>query len=73
MHSKLLKTDQNLLKTTMEMFVHTLASTYITMLEEIILHDPDKEELELYAEQMAVFVTSGVKQLMLYNFKPENV
>lgn len=73
MHSKLLKTDQNLLKTTMEMFVHTLASTYITMLEEIILHDPDKEELELYAEQMAVFVTSGVKQLMLYNFKPENL
>lgn len=46
-----------------EMFIHTLASIYISFLEEIILHDPDPAEVESYAEQMAIFVHSGIQQL----------
>lgn len=44
-----------------EMFVHTLASTYVGFLEEIVLHEP--EDVDGYAEQMAVFVYSGIGAL----------
>lgn len=46
-----------------EMFIHTLANTFVSFLEEIILHEPDRKEAEEYAEQMAIFVHSGIVEL----------
>ncbi len=46
-----------------EMFVHTLATIYVSFLEEIVLHEPKKREVDDYAEQMAVFVHSGIENL----------
>ena len=46
-----------------EMFIHTLANTYVSFLEEIVLHEPEDREVDDYAEQMAVFVHSGVEKL----------
>ncbi len=46
-----------------EMFVHTLAGAYVDFLEELILHEPEREEADEYAAQMAVFVHSGIEKL----------
>lgn len=48
-----------------EIFIHTLANTYVGFLEEIVLHEPHREEADLYAGQMAVFVYSGMKNVLL--------
>jgi hypothetical protein len=45
------------------MFIHTLANTFINFLEEIILHEPDIEEVDDYADQIAIFVHSGIEEL----------
>lgn len=47
-----------------EIFVHTLANTYVGFLEEIVLHEPHREEADIYAGQMAVFVYSGIKNVL---------
>ena len=49
-----------------EMFVHTLAATYISFLEELILHEPNRTEADDYAVQMAIFVRSGFDKLYLH-------
>lgn len=49
-----------------EMFVHSLASTFVSFIEEIIIHEPHRDEVEKYVEQMAIFVNSGVKSLLQY-------
>ena len=49
-----------------EMFVHTLANTYISFLEELVLHEPDREEVDEYVTQMAVFVHAGIEKLYRY-------
>ena len=49
-----------------EMFIHTLANTYISFLEEIVLHEPDRNEVNDYAVQMAVFVHSGIERLYVH-------
>lgn len=46
-----------------EIFVHTLASVYVGMMEELILHEPEKDELEVYVTQMALFVSSGLRAI----------
>ncbi len=46
-----------------EMFVHTLATTYVSFLEELVLHEPDINEANDYAMQMAVFIRSGFEKL----------
>ena len=46
-----------------EMFIHTLANTYVSFLEEIVLHVPDSKEADDYAGQMAVFAQSGINAL----------
>ena len=46
-----------------EMFIHTLATTYVSFLEEIVLHEPARKEVDEYVKQMAVFVHSGIKKL----------
>lgn len=49
-----------------EMFVHSLASTFVSFIEEIIIHEPHRDEVEKYVEQMAIFVNSGIKSLLCY-------
>lgn len=46
-----------------EMFIHTLATIYVSFLEEIVLHEPERKEVDNYAEQMAIFVHSGIEKL----------
>jgi AcrR family transcriptional regulator len=54
-----------------EMFIHTLANTYISFLEEIILHEPEREEIDDYVMQIAIFVHSGIEKLYLHQIKEE--
>ena len=49
-----------------EMFIHTLATTYVSFLEEIVLHEPARKEVDEYVKQMAVFVHSGIKKLYFH-------
>lgn len=49
-----------------EMFVHTLAAIYISFLEELVLHEPNRTEADDYAVQMAIFVQSGIEKLYSY-------
>ena len=49
-----------------EMFVHTLAATYISFLEELVLHEPDRAQADDYAVQMAIFVRAGIDKLLLH-------
>ena len=46
-----------------EMFVHTLAATYVSFLEELVLHEPNRKEADDYALQMATFVYHGFEKL----------
>lgn len=46
-----------------EMFIHTLAATYVSFLEELVLHEPNRTEADDYAVQMAIFVQSGIEKL----------
>ncbi len=48
-----------------EMFLHTLARTYISFIEEIVLHSPYEEEIDRYAREMAVFMHGGFKNIYL--------
>ena len=52
-----------------EMFVHTLAATYISFLEELVLHEPSRTEADDYAVQMAIFVCSGIDRLYLHQIQ----
>ena len=52
-----------------EMFVHTLATTYVSFLEEIVLHEPERKEVDDYVEQMAIFVHSGIEKLYFYQMQ----
>ncbi|MCG8500910.1 MAG: hypothetical protein MJB12_10950, partial [Firmicutes bacterium] len=54
-----------------KMFVHTLASTYVSFLEEIVLHEPERKEVDDYVEQMAIFVHSGIEKLYFYQIRSE--
>ncbi len=49
-----------------EMFVHTLAATYISFLEELVLHEPNRAQADDYAVQMAIFVRAGIDKLYLH-------
>lgn len=42
-----------------DMFTHTLANLFVTYLEEIVLHEPNREEVMHYAEEMATFIHGG--------------
>lgn len=42
-----------------EMLIHTLASMYLRLIEEILIHEPDSRELDEYVEQMATLVHHG--------------
>ena len=46
-----------------EMFIHTLANTFVSFLEEIVLHKPSRNEADDYAEQMTIFVQTGIEKL----------
>ena len=52
-----------------EMFVHTLAATYISFLEELVLHEPNRTEADDYAVQMAIFIRSGIDKLYLHQIR----
>ncbi|MCG8482509.1 MAG: TetR/AcrR family transcriptional regulator [Clostridia bacterium] len=52
-----------------EMFVHTLATAYVSFLEEVVLHEPERKEVDAYAEQMAIFVHSGIERLYDYQMQ----
>lgn len=47
-----------------EMLIHSFASMYLTFIEEILVHEPDDEELETYITQMAKFVHAGTVNVM---------
>lgn len=49
-----------------EMFIHTLATTYVSFLEEIVLHEPERKEVDDYVAQMAIFVHSGIEKLYFH-------
>lgn len=49
-----------------EMFIHTLAATYVNFLEELVLHEPERKEADDYAKQMAIFVQSGIENLYFH-------
>jgi AcrR family transcriptional regulator len=46
-----------------EMFIHTLAATYVSFLEELVLHEPDRKEADDYAVQMAAFGYPGFEKM----------
>ena len=52
-----------------EMFVHTLATTYVSFLEELVLHEPNLKEANDYAAQMAIFIRAGFEKLYLHQLK----
>lgn len=52
-----------------EMFIHTLATTYVSFLEEIVLHEPKRKEVDDYVEQIAIFIHYGLKKLYLHKIK----
>lgn len=54
-----------------EMFIHTLASTYVSFLEEIVLHEPKRKEVDDYVEQMAIFVHAGIEKLYFHQIQQE--
>lgn len=54
-----------------EMFIHTLATTYVSFLEEIVLHEPERKEVDDYVEQMAIFVHSGIEKLYFRQIREE--
>lgn len=54
-----------------EMFIHTLASTYVSVIEEIVLHDPTKVEIDQYATQLALLIGSGIQNINLFISEPE--
>jgi len=50
-----------------EMLLHTLAALYLSFIEEILLHEPDNDELMIYVNQMANFVHAGISRLLNAN------
>ncbi len=49
-----------------QLFVHTLSSTYVSYLEEIIIHKPNRDQVDIYATQMAIFIDAGINKLNSY-------
>lgn len=58
--------------TVSEMFIHTLAATYVSFLEELVLHEPDRKEADDYAVQMSAFVYPGFEKLFFLQTKRED-
>ena len=52
-----------------EMFIHTLAATYVSFLQELVLHEPDRKEADNYAVQMATFLHPGFETLFFTKTK----
>lgn len=52
-----------------EIFIHTLASSYVSFLEELILHKPGQKQADDYAAQLAVFVQAGMKKLYFHQMQ----
>ncbi|MCG8569506.1 MAG: TetR/AcrR family transcriptional regulator [Spirochaetes bacterium] len=46
------------------MLIHSLASMYLSFIEEVIVHKPQKKELDLYLEQIATFYHFGMMEVM---------
>ncbi len=42
-----------------EMLIHSLAAMYLSMIEEILMHKPDEDELRTYVEQIFLFIRTG--------------
>ncbi|MDC7220043.1 MAG: TetR/AcrR family transcriptional regulator [Spirochaetales bacterium] len=42
-----------------EMLIHSYASLFLSFIEEIIVHDPSEDELDMYINQIARFVYHG--------------
>lgn len=47
-----------------EMMIHSLAAMYLSFIEEVLVHAPDKVELDKYITQIGKFMHAGVRQLM---------
>lgn len=56
-----------------EMFVHTLAATYVSFLEELVLHEPNRKEADDYAVQMATFVYPGFEKLFFHKIQGKDM
>ena len=51
------------------MFIHTLATIYVSFLEEIALHEPARKEVDEYVKQMAVFIHYGIRKLYFHQMQ----
>ncbi len=47
-----------------EMFKHSRAALFISMIEETLLHEPDDEELKIYMKEIAIFAHHGLQHLI---------
>ncbi len=48
-----------------DMMIHSLAAMYLSMIEEILMHEPDEEELQAYVEQMSMFIRTGFMKVLM--------
>ncbi len=46
-----------------EMFLHAMGACYVNAIEEIILHKPDKKEMQYFIEQITTFVHFGLEHM----------
>ncbi len=46
-----------------EMFLHALGACYVNAIEEIILHKPDRKEMQYFIEQITTFVHFGLEHM----------
>lgn len=47
-----------------DMLLHSFGSLFLSFIEEILVHEPDDEEMGNYINQMATFVTGGMMKLI---------
>ena len=64
-YKKLMKYSPGTAVKVSEMLIHSMASLYLSFIEEILVHDPDDAELENYITQMAVFVNNGTRSILV--------
>ena len=54
-----------------EMLIHSLASMYLRVIEEILIHEPKKQELNDYIEQMSTLVHHGFANVIKLQLQKE--
>jgi AcrR family transcriptional regulator len=63
-YKRLFELNQDFRGRVSEMLIHSMASLHLSFIEEIIVHEPNQEELKKYVEQMAIFVHFGTMNVL---------